>query len=178
MPDAFPNSNYFNPSPPPSHTNTDFFLPPSTVNHHESTAMSDPRPIHQPLHPSIRPLLDPEYVALHDSLIQYLLPTEHPSAQWTPASRLKLSAMAHCVQRPIPVGAVIDLTPSAESFQARVFVPAGETPPNGWPALVWFHGGGWVNGGLGSEAGFLSHLCHCKYPFAERRMDGKLKSGW
>lgn len=139
--------------------------------------MLDSRPIHQPLHPSIRPLLDPEYVALHDSLIQYLLPTEHPSAQWTPASRLKLSAMAHCVQRPIPVGAVNDLTPSAESFQARVFVPAGEPPSNGWPALLWFHGGGWVNGGLGSEAGFLSHLCHCKYPFAERGVDGKLKSG-
>ncbi|KAK1835304.1 AB hydrolase superfamily protein [Podospora conica] len=124
--------------------------------------MSTPRTIYQPLHPSIRPLLDPEYVALHDSVIQYVLPTEHPSAQWTPVSRSKPSAMAHCVQRPIPVGAVHDLTPSTESFQARVYVPSGDAPEGeqGWPALVWFHGGGWVNGGLASEAGFLSHLCH------------------
>lgn len=175
MPDSFLNSNNSPTFPLLHHTNTCFFLLPSTVSHRNPPNMSDPRPIHQPLHPSVRPLLDPEYVALHDSLIQHLLPTEHPSAQWTPASRLKLSAMAHCVQRPIPVGAVNDLTPSAESFQARVFVPAGDTTPKGWPALVWFHGGGWVNGGLGSEAGFLSHLCHCKYPFAERGMDGKLK---
>lgn len=29
---------------------------------------------------------------------------------------------------------------------ARIFIPNGNEPENGWPVLLWFHGGGWVLG--------------------------------
>lgn len=114
--------------------------------------------IHQPLHPSIRPLLDPDYVALHDSIVQYIEPIERQI--WDPKLRLKPSPMAHAQLKAAEVGQVFDK--DIGDVQLRVFVPEGETPALGWPCMVWYHGGGWVNGGLGSDNGFLSHVCRCE----------------
>lgn len=119
---------------------------------------SGEREVHQPLHPSIRPLLDPEYVVLHDSLIQYAQPLE--SQQWDPELRSKPSAMDHAEPRPVEVGQIFDK--DLGDAQIRVFVPKGEAPTKGWPCTIWYHGGGWVNGGLGSANGFLSHVCRCE----------------
>ncbi|KAK3359597.1 Alpha/Beta hydrolase protein [Lasiosphaeria hispida] len=110
----------------------------------------------QPLHPSIRDKLDPEYVELHDAKVQYIQPLELDTS-WTPESRSRPSALAFAVQRTVDVGKVYDQ--DVEDFQIRVFVPAGDAPVEGWPCLVWYHGGGWVNGGLDSENGFLAHAC-------------------
>lgn len=41
----------------------------------------------------------------------------------------------------------------------RIFTPEGNKPAGGWPVFVWFHGGGCVMGGLGSENSFLSRCC-------------------
>lgn len=114
---------------------------------------------YQPLHQSIRSKLDPEYVQLHDEILQNILPSE--AKPWDPASRLAPSPMAHGQQKKVEVGTVVDK--DLGSFQLRVFTPEGEQPSLGWPVLYWLHGGGWVNGGLNSENGFLRHICKCKF---------------
>ncbi|KAK0368238.1 hypothetical protein CLIM01_14401 [Colletotrichum limetticola] len=119
--------------------------------------MADSRTIHQPIHPSVRSKLDPEYVALHDSIIQYMEPSE--AKPWDPASRSAPNPLAHTTQKLSPVGKQWDEDIPGEEIQVRVFVPEGNQPEGGWPCLVWLHGGGWVNGGLDSENGFLTHVC-------------------
>ncbi|KAK1961761.1 hypothetical protein LY78DRAFT_661850 [Colletotrichum sublineola] len=121
--------------------------------------MTEERTIHQPIHPSVRARLDPEYVALHDAVIQYMEPSE--ARPWDPASRRAPNPLAHTTQKLSPVGRTWDEELPGGSVQARIFVPAGEAPDPaaGWPCLVWLHGGGWVNGRLDSENGFLTHVC-------------------
>lgn len=114
--------------------------------------------VYQPLHPSIRGRLDPEYVTFHDEILQYVIPSELPS--WNPSLRLIPSPLARGTPKLVEVGFVFDL--DRGNFQLRVFVPEGATPDAGWPCLIWLHGGGWVMGGLNSENGFLRHVCKCK----------------
>lgn len=89
--------------------------------------------VHQPLHPSIRDKLDPDYVKLHDEILQYCPTTE--SQPWDPASRLRPSPVAFASPGLVDVGAVYDK--DVEDFQVRVFVPEGEPPRDGWPCLVY-----------------------------------------
>ncbi|KXH30358.1 hypothetical protein CSAL01_13748, partial [Colletotrichum salicis] len=101
--------------------------------------MADQRTIHQPIHPSVRAKLDPEYVALHDAIIQYMEPSE--ARPWDPASRSAPNPLAHTTQKLSPVGRQWDEEIGGE-IQVRVFVPEGPAPSEaGWPCLVWFHGG-------------------------------------
>ncbi|KAK6193218.1 hypothetical protein LQW54_012682 [Pestalotiopsis sp. IQ-011] len=113
------------------------------------------RTVYQPIHPSLRPLLDPQYAAFHDEHLQHVVPSE--AEPWDPETRNKPSPLALGGQRVVDVGSVCDK--DMVNFQLRVFTPEGSMPDGGWPVLVWFHGGGWVMGGLGSENGFLSHVC-------------------
>jgi acetyl esterase/lipase len=119
---------------------------------------TDETTLHQAIHPSLRPLLDPEYVSFHDEHLQYVLPSE--AEAWDPASRMRPSPMGNAEQKHVEVGSVYDK--DLGDFQIRVFTPEGDAPEGGWQVLVWFHGGGWVMGGLGSENGFLRHVCKCK----------------
>lgn len=115
---------------------------------------------HQPLHPSIRDKLDPEYVSLHDQVLQYVKPNE--SEGWSPASRKFVSPLGAGAQKDVEVGKITNHE-IADGIQARIFTPEGQPASSeGWPCLVWLHGGGWVNGGLNSENGFLRHFCKCK----------------
>ncbi|ODV97592.1 hypothetical protein PACTADRAFT_47480 [Pachysolen tannophilus NRRL Y-2460] len=41
---------------------------------------------------------------------------------------------------------------------ARVFVPMGEKPKEGWPLFIWFHGGGWVLGNISTENSFCTKI--------------------
>ncbi|KAL6246444.1 hypothetical protein RBB50_006680 [Rhinocladiella similis] len=112
---------------------------------------------HQPLHPSIRDKLDPEYVSLHDQVLQYVKPNE--SEGWSPASRKFVSPLGAGAQKDVEVGKITNHE-IADGIQARIFTPEGQPASSeGWPCLVWLHGGGWVNGGLNSENGFLRHFC-------------------
>ncbi|KAJ9628270.1 hypothetical protein H2204_009387 [Knufia peltigerae] len=115
------------------------------------------RVAHQPLHPSIRDKLDPEYVSLHDEVLQYVKPSE--SQGWTPESRKFVSPLGAGAQKDVEVGSITNHE-IANGIQARIFTPKGESVSSeGWPCLVWLHGGGWVNGGLNSENGVLRHFC-------------------
>lgn len=116
------------------------------------------RTVHQPIHPTLRPLLDPEYAAFHDEYLQYELPSE--AEAWDPASRDRVSPLALGGQKLVDVGSVLDQ--DLGNFQVRIITPQGDVPIDGWPVLVWSHGGGWVMGGLNSENGFLRHVCKCE----------------
>jgi acetyl esterase/lipase len=117
------------------------------------------RIIYQPLDPSLRDRLDPEYVAWHESVLQYLVPSE--AEPWDSQCRFAASPFSKTGQRLVDVGQVIDK--DAGDFQVRAFIPEGEPISGAWPCLVWFHGGGWVLGGLDSENGFLRHVCKCEF---------------
>lgn len=124
--------------------------------------------VYQPLHPAIRDQLDPEYVAFHDAVLQFV-PRSETVAFEPVISRAAKSPLAHGGQKLVEVGKVEDRTiytgdsgkPNDE-VTVRIFTPVGEAPAYGWPCLVWYHGGGWVMGGLGSENGFLTHVCKCE----------------
>jgi acetyl esterase len=58
---------------------------------------------------------------------------------FTPARDPRVVIEEHCVDgtgQPIPL---------------RLYRPAGEPPPQGWPCVLYLHGGGWVVGGLDSH---------------------------
>jgi len=120
---------------------------------------------YQPLHPSIRTKLDPEYVKIHDQIVQYLKPIELISPTLDQSLRSQPSPLAGYMQKTVEVGRVYDR--DVDHYRIRVFVPPGRVPggDKGWPCLVWYHGGGWALGGLDSENGFLTHLCKCEFLF-------------
>lgn len=120
---------------------------------------SKDKEVYQPIHPHIRGRLDPEYVRFHDNVLSYIKPSEQQP--WHPSARDEPSPFAHGAQKRSRVGSQTDH--NAGEFQIRVFTPEGFAPTKeGWPTLVWFHGGGFVMGGLDSEIGFLTHVCRCE----------------
>ncbi|CAE6424770.1 unnamed protein product [Rhizoctonia solani] len=118
--------------------------------------MSDPSMFVGPFHPDVLPHLDPEYAAFHD---KYLAdrPAIH-KVPWDPACRvgpINLGGLEPC-----KVGSVRDLTiPGTPPVNVRVFTPPGERPADGWPVLVYFHGGGWVLGNIDTENSFSARTC-------------------
>jgi acetyl esterase/lipase len=114
-----------------------------------------PPTIHQPLHPSLLPVLDPEYIAFHNTHLAQVVPSE--SLPWNPASRFQASPMRFGGQEKVPVGETRDIEKG--DWQARVFTPETSEEGGKWPCLLWFHGGGWVLGGLDSENAFLTRVC-------------------
>ncbi|OTG86730.1 lipase [Acinetobacter sp. ANC 4558] len=46
------------------------------------------------------------------------------------------------------------------AVNVRLYTPKNQQPPqNGWPCVLYFHGGGWVVGGLDSHEFMLSYIC-------------------
>lgn len=39
-----------------------------------------------------------------------------------------------------------------------IYLPNGSSPPEGWPVIIWIHGGGWQNGDKSSAAGKAAQL--------------------
>lgn len=144
-----------------TNTNTD------TTTDAATAAAGQPRKAWQPLHPDVRPRLDPQYVQLHDEVLQYVFP-DHEKP-WDPAIRLG-SPNAPLGLGPVPVGAVE--TFDLGLFQIRAFTPNTTTqgpsdsprPDAGWPLFVWFHGGGFALGDLDSDWDVITRICqesHC-----------------
>lgn len=113
------------------------------------------RTIYQPLHSSIRPLLDPEYVAFHDKYVQYVAPEQ--LRPWTPGYRTRYT-WPYAGSPVVEVGSVKDIRPYS-NFTIRVFTPNGRPPSGGWPLLLWFHGGGFAGGNIDSDNDFCSLAC-------------------
>jgi acetyl esterase/lipase len=113
--------------------------------------------IHQPLHPDVRPFLDMEYAAFHDKYMQYVEPDDKKI--WDGNARSKPS-LPYGGSEALPMYAIDDV--KLDKCQIRVFVPHREISNHGesWPALLWFHGGGWAIGGLDSENDFCTFIAH------------------
>ncbi|KAL8410440.1 hypothetical protein RB596_000213 [Gaeumannomyces avenae] len=126
----------------------------------DTTAADQPRTAWQPLHPDARARLDPQYVELHDKVLQYFFP-EHEKP-WDPAIR-RGSPNAPLGLGALPVGAVENF--DLGLFKIRAFVPSIEGPSDsprpdaGWPLFVWFHGGGFALGDLDSDQDIITRIC-------------------
>ncbi|ORX94817.1 Alpha/Beta hydrolase protein [Clohesyomyces aquaticus] len=125
------------------------------------------RPIHQSLHPSLLPILDPEYIAFHNKYMRYIPRDESSiwdgSARYTPSLPPGGSPV-------VDVGETIDVEVGEEEerFGVRVYLPARREKEagglrdegvDGLPVFVWFHGGGWAIGGVEDSKDFLTRVC-------------------
>jgi acetyl esterase/lipase len=114
----------------------------------------DNRTVHQPIHPDVRPLLDPEYAAFHDQYYQHIVPDDQKV--WDGSARLPLDCPP-TGSTPVAVGSVEDL--DLGNYTVRVFTPDSPKPSRGWPAFLWLHGGGWAVGGVEQSNDFLALIC-------------------
>ncbi|PQE07762.1 AB hydrolase superfamily protein [Rutstroemia sp. NJR-2017a BVV2] len=128
------------------------------------TPHSTPTSPPYPLHPSILPHLDPTYRNFYNS---HLINSQVVHHQPLPVSRSS-SILLPGASDPLSVGEVVDLQIPAKGddedgnetpIPIRVFIPAGPTPTGGWPLCMYFHGGGWVLGGIDTENTVCSNLC-------------------
>lgn len=113
-----------------------------------------------PLHESVIDRIDPEYKAFYN---KYIFDKQQVHLQPVAASRTgdDLIPGSGPLQS---VATTIDYSfPRKESdgpdVRVRCFTPLGEKPAEGWPVCIYFHGGGWVLGGISTENVIASHLC-------------------
>lgn len=92
---------------------------------------------HQPIHPDVRGRLDPGYAAFHDEVLQYILPSH--LSPWDNTQRTASSPFANALLQSVEVGKTEDVF--LKHSEIRIFTPEGETPAQGWPVYMWFHGG-------------------------------------
>lgn len=97
------------------------------------TMSESAKTVFQPLHESIRNKLDPEYVKLHDDILQYCEPSE--SEPWSADIRSRPSLIAFASPKLVEVGDIVDM--NVDEYQVRVFTPVTEAPPGGWPCFVY-----------------------------------------
>lgn len=114
------------------------------------------------LDPSVLPRLDPEYVTFFNEVL-----CDRPDILEThkfPVAKTKAGGNVIPGQKPaIEMAMIYDIEiprkyTSGGSIPARVFVPKGEAPSNGWPCTIWYHGGGFVLGGIGTENSYCTHM--------------------
>lgn len=113
-----------------------------------------------PLHESVQDLLDPEYVAFYN---QHVINNQQVHLQPVEASRTS-GVLIPGAGPMLPVAKTQDLSIERRETPGppvpiRCFTPAGNPPPGGWPAMLYFHGGGWVLGNIDTENVVCSNLC-------------------
>ncbi|KAG7878177.1 hypothetical protein KL907_004170 [Ogataea polymorpha] len=121
------------------------------------------------IHPSMAGKLDPEYVKFFEEELcnrpEILETHKFPLAK-TKAGGNVIPGQAP----PKEMAQIYDIqiprkhTSAEKPIRARVFVPQGTAPAAGWPCTVWYHGGGWVLGGIDTENSYCTHLAdnaHC-----------------
>ncbi|KAL2828676.1 AB hydrolase superfamily protein [Aspergillus cavernicola] len=119
-------------------------------------------PIHQPLHPSILPLLNPQYIKFHETHLQYIPPDDQ--TPWTSSIRTAPKPFPPTESPLTKTASTQDLT--LDNFSIRVFTPEldptnnNPAPDPGWPVFLWFHGGGWAIGGLADGNDLCTLICH------------------
>ncbi|KAJ7147544.1 alpha/beta hydrolase fold-domain-containing protein [Mycena crocata] len=108
----------------------------------------------QPIHPSMIARLDPDYVEFHNAKLAQIVPPH--TIPWTPT--LRDAPAVPGGSEPLVVGKTEDISLTHTKF--RAFTPKGESPANGWPVFIFFHGGGWTFGNIGSENSFSTNMCN------------------
>jgi len=124
-----------------------------------SISPSGPQPPY-PLHESVRDKLDPSYVQFYNS---YVIHQQQVHLQPVSASRSSGILIPGGGPK-LPVGKTEDFSiPRRETegpnVPVRVFTPATPKPENGWPVMVYYHGGGWVLGNIDTENTVCTNLC-------------------
>lgn len=124
-----------------------------------STEMSGSQYLY-PIHESVRHRLDPEYVEFYE---QYLINLPQVTDQPISISRTASPIVAGG-GKPLLVGKQCDFVvhrkhTAGPGIHVRAFFPEGQPPVNGWPAILYFHGGGFVFGSLDTENTICSHMC-------------------
>ncbi|KAF9045022.1 alpha/beta hydrolase fold-domain-containing protein [Panaeolus papilionaceus] len=109
--------------------------------------------VQQPLHSSVLPRLDPEYIEFHNKHIVNIVPPH--TLPWDPS--LRNAPAVPGGSEPLKVGKVEDFDLPKTKF--RAFTPEGSPPEGGWPLCIYFHGGGWTLGNISSETSFATNLC-------------------
>lgn len=99
--------------------------------------------------------LDPETAAFIDGIEAGITPA---ASTLSPASARELLDQLFAVDDPEPVASVreFEISGPAEPIPVRIYAPEAE-PPH--PALVFFHGGGWMRGSLDGYDGLCRLLC-------------------
>lgn len=119
------------------------------------------RPKNGPISSELKDLLLPDYVGHYKTYIE----NEVPIQDQTPMERTASSSTSASHDMvPVKVGKTEDITiprkaSSGDALTIRCLTPIGEPPSAGWPVVVYFHGGGWRFGDLGSEMPLCTRLC-------------------
>ena len=119
-----------------------------------------------PLHESVRDKLDPEYVAFYNKHVINLQQVHYQPIEASRSSGVLIPGAGPM----IPVGKQEDITIKRQESEGpdilvRCFTPPvdsakGETfPQNGWPVLMYYHGGGWVLGNIDTENVVCTNIC-------------------
>ncbi|GIJ85371.1 hypothetical protein Asppvi_004228 [Aspergillus pseudoviridinutans] len=122
-----------------------------------STDISQPP---YPLHDSVVDKLDPEYVDFYN---KYVINLQQVHLQPVAASRTS-GVLIPGGGPLLDVGKTEDITIKRRATEGpdillRSFIPPGEKPADGWPAMLYFHGGGWVLGNIDTENPVCTNLC-------------------
>ncbi|KAE9380659.1 hypothetical protein N431DRAFT_477552 [Stipitochalara longipes BDJ] len=113
-----------------------------------------------PLHPSVKDKLDPTYVDFYNKHI-----FDKQQVHLQPVSASRTSGILIPGGGPkLPVGKTEDIhlqrkQTDGPDVPIRVFTPEGEKPNDGWPVMVYYHGGGWVLGNIETENTVCTNLC-------------------
>ncbi|KAK4548025.1 hypothetical protein LTR36_010745 [Oleoguttula mirabilis] len=113
-----------------------------------------------PIHHSVKGRLDPEYVAFYN---EHIINNQQVHYQPEAASRMSGTLLPGAGPAQT-VGTTHDyaikrVESSGPDVAVRVFTPEGENPLEGWPVVMYFHGGGWVLGNINTENVICSHIC-------------------
>jgi acetyl esterase len=100
--------------------------------------------------------LDPQAKAILDLLAEAPMP---PPAELEPAQMREIFESMNVPSQPPPLASAVDrrLPGPAGDVPVRIYTPEGSGP---FPALVYFHGGGFVIGGIDTHDGTCRELCN------------------
>ncbi|KAJ5902167.1 hypothetical protein N7495_002695 [Penicillium taxi] len=114
-----------------------------------------PKPVHQPIHPSVRPFLNQQYVKFHDDYFQYVIPDDQKV--WDGSARTGPRPWPSTESPLAKIAGSEDL--NMGKYEIRIFTPEGAKPGTGWPVFIWFHGGGWAIGGKSDGNDLCTLIC-------------------
>lgn len=115
------------------------------------------------LDPEMKRKLDPEYISFFNEVL-----CERPDILETHKYPIAVTKKGGNVipgqSAPMKMAKIYDIeiprkyTSSETCIPTRVFVPEGEMPLEGWPCTIWYHGGGFCLGNIGTENSYCTHL--------------------
>jgi acetyl esterase/lipase len=114
-----------------------------------------------PIHASVAERLHPQYTAFYN---KYLVNAPQVHLQPVEVSRIGGKIIPGGTDV-VPVGHTEDFAlhrceTSGPDVRIRCFKPAGTAPAEGWPVMLYAHGGGWVLGNIDTENSACTRMCN------------------